>query len=380
MNVKQTYYIIGVMLCTILLPALYSCENERTPESVQPERVLAVNMGASRFATRSAGDLPVDFSRYDHATALSPVTQIQGYLTFQDNEDQNKWKYVSTIFGYQADDTWTSRVALKDGQYYLYGYMPKDDVTGNVTLAPIDGSYDKGVVMTFTDLNAVTPHDICIIVGAEGYASDAKPDMSGRMGQFGYHTNDGDRIFLLVDHLYAALQFKMKLGETYSQLRGVKVKSIRLLPDNGDGDVVETVTATVRIVANTSGINPMLRYDGGSGGNISGEVTFASGKTGKSPSPAVLYEGEGKDLTTTPQTFQACLCATMNNRFVLETRYNVYDRRGNLIREDETARNTVTLPMSLTSGYVHTVNVVVQPTYLYMLSEPDLDNPTFVTD
>jgi hypothetical protein len=214
-------------------------------------------------------------------------------------------------------------------------------------------------------------------VGAKGYGSDDIPDMSSRLGVFDYTPDtDGDHIFLLIDHIYAGLKFKMQLGETYSQLRGIKVKSITLIPDNGDNEVIETVNATVTIVANSDNDNPIVPKYTGEQVNIRGDVTFSS-KTGKNPQPAVIYEGEGKDLTTTAQEFLACFCPSTNSKFILETKYDVYDRKGNLIREDETARNAISLQHNLTSGQMHTVKITVQPTFLYMLSEPDLDNPTF---
>ena len=153
-------------------------------------------------------------------------------------------------------------------------------------------------------------------------------------------------------------------------------KSITLIPENGSNDVIETVKATVTIVANTHNENPIVPKYTGEHVNIGGNVTFENSKTGKNPKPAVIYDGEGKDLTTTAQEFLACFCPSTNSKFILETKYDVYDRKNKLIRENETARNAISLQHNLTSGQMHTVKITVQPTFLYMLSEPDLDNPT----
>ena len=73
--------------------------------------------------------------------------------------------------------------------------------------------------------------------------------------------------------------------------------------------------------------------------------------------------------------------------FVLKTTYDVYDKdtsvkpEGNLIRKDCVAENIINpnkvagFP-SLRAGELFTVKLLIQPTFLYMLSEPDLDNPT----
>ena len=375
-------YIIGVMLSLGLLLTLSGCSSGHDdtgdlPEQPgqpgnpdQPEqpgsRELRLSLGSQPYrGTRAAGDLPTGFELYNHDQALAPITQIQTYFTYQDGEN-GPWKYVASAFTYQEtdeNDTWTSNVALKDGQFYLYGFMPKDNMGSSVKItAPGGGTFTDGAVLTFKDLNVVSPDDICIIVGAKGYSTSTKPDMRTRLGQFGYHTDDGDNLFLLVDHLFAGLKFNIRLGEAYSQLRGIEVTRIELVPDNGGTDVIESVTATITV--NSSGMNPPV---------------FSEFKYGTNPKPALLFEGE-KELTTTGVEFLGCLCPTTNTKFSLEFTYDVYDSKGNLIRKGETARNAITLQYNMVSGQIHTVNMTVLPTYIYMLSDPDLDNPTFVVE
>jgi hypothetical protein len=387
------------MFCAGVLLTLTGCADDSADGTEQRHtHELHLSIGTQQYEMTRAGDepsLPTDFVLYNHAESLSPITQIQGYMTYL--EDNNAWNYVPCTFNYTETieyiseeivnhkDTWTARVPLKtltgDNSYYLYGFLPKERV-GSVNITPYSNNYSKGAILTFTDLNAVTPDDICVIVGAKGYGktpdyTNVPNDMPSRLGKFDYNPDKvGDNLFLLIDHLYAGLQFNMKLGEQYSQLRGIKVKSIKLMPNNGNNDVIETVNVTVRLVANTTGKNPLTPEYVGSE-NIGGYVVYQNSKTGKNPEPAVLYDGEGKELTTTEEKFLACFCPSTNTKFMLETKYNVYDRQGNLIREDETARNSIELKRNLQSGQIHIVDITVQPTYLYVLSDPDLDNPTF---
>ena len=71
---------------------------------------------------------------------------------------------------------------------------------------------------------------------------------------------------------------------------------------------------------------------------------------------------------------------------VLTSVYDVYDRKGHLTRENCSATNTMALSDLFTEqattqrGKRYTVNLTIQPTYLYVLSDPDLDNPTVVVD
>jgi hypothetical protein len=62
------------------------------------------------------------------------------------------------------------------------------------------------------------------------------------------------------------------------------------------------------------------------------------------------------------------------------------DRKGNLIRLNDEAINTIDIHELFTGqtkalrGRRYTINLTINPTYLYMLSDPDLDNPTVIID
>ena len=138
-----------------------------------------------------------------------------------------------------------------------------------------------------------------------------------------------------------------------------------------------TVKAKVTIVNNADGQNPIVPIPTGGGNFKGGKVEFTVESIGAQPRPAVLYQGDDLWLTATDQPFLACFCPSTNTNFVLETNYDVYDRYDHLFRANQTARKRIKLQWSLTSGQIHTINITVSPTYLYVLSDPDLDNPTF---
>ena len=361
--------IIGGLLGMGLLLMQGGCAEDHDEAEQQPQRELHLSLGSQRYnLTRASGDLPTSFVAYNHATALAPITQIQTYLTYHEVKENEAVEngYVSSIFNYQqtAEEahTWVSRVALKDGQYYLYGFLPKIGSEGNITIAPYNDNYANGAILTFTGLNAVMTDDICVIVGAKAYSTEV-PDMTNGLGKFDYHTDNGNNLFLLVDHLLAGIQFNMRMGEKYSQRRVIKVKSLKLTPKDGENAVVATFNATVTIVANENQTDPISN------------VVFTT-TTGTNPQAATLYEGE-KELTVNYQSFLACSCPTENKKYVLDTTYDVYDMKQNLIREGQTARNVITLTQNPQRGKLQTVNITVEPTYLYVLSDADLDNPTF---
>ena len=339
--------------------------NDRTDSTKSKLHELRLSMGASRFEAMTRA-LPDGYSAYNYATELAPIDEIVGYMTYMDDSGdpaQIPCHFIHEKSG--ENHIWTSRIALADGSYHFYGYMPNVSAT-NVSIAPNGTTFSTGAVITLTGLNAVTPDDICVINGFKQYQTgDPVPDMSdpSAVGRFTFNSDGGDNLYLLASHIYAGLKFQMKLDETYAKLRKIYLKSLKVMP----AQVVKTINATITL--STDSENPV-------------GVVFATETEGTTETvPAVLYEGEGMELTTTDQDFLACLCPILpsNTQYILEATYDVYDRggdQGNMIRENETARNALTLP-SLASGEIHTIDITVQPTYLYMLSEPDLDNPTF---
>ena len=74
------------------------------------------------------------------------------------------------------------------------------------------------------------------------------------------------------------------------------------------------------------------------------------------------------------------------SKLILTSKYDVYDTKGNLIRQDCEATNTLVLKDLFSNqevsqrGWKYKVYMTIIPTYLYMLSDPDLDNPTVVVN
>ena len=92
------------------------------------------------------------------------------------------------------------------------------------------------------------------------------------------------------------------------------------------------------------------------------------------------------ELTTSDKYVQGYMAPIGMTEFTLVSQYDVYDTKGNLIRENQTAANKININQIFSTqlitvteferGTRYTLKLKVNPTYLYMLSEPDLDNPT----
>ena len=85
-------------------------------------------------------------------------------------------------------------------------------------------------------------------------------------------------------------------------------------------------------------------------------------------------EGTALDQTT-PLPINAYFAPTLSENLTIVTTYDVYDRKGNLIRQNCTATNK--LPdLEANRGQRVLVNLTVNPTYAYVMSDPDMPNPT----
>jgi hypothetical protein len=129
-----------------------------------------------------------------------------------------------------------------------------------------------------------------------------------------------------------------------------------------------------------------LRTDKGS---VNATITLTHNDTGTSPISSATYTSEGTSYeveifndaegialdTETPLVFNTCFAPNLSNNLTMVTTYDVYDRKGNLIRKNCTATNKVPNLEAARAQQVQ-LNLTVNPTYLNVLSDPDLDNPT----
>lgn len=279
---------------------------------------------------------------------------------------------------FKSGDKWRTSIEDIDAKtYYLYGYIP--NITG-ITFE-VNGAngtheaYSDGAIMTLKNVSSVMPNDLCVVIGAKD--GTGKETVSGlRMGDFGYTasaSSEGNYVFLLFDHLYAALRIRMRVHDDYNKLRTIKLKSLQLSTQAGETTTKQKTTITVTL-SSTDGGSP-----------ING-VTFT-------PQGEALDDGlefwsstAGEALTTEFQPFLGYFMPLSITSLSLTSIYDVYDKKGNLLRKDCKVTNRMVLN-DLFSGQTvalrgrrYTVNMTIQPTYLYMLSEPDLDNPTVIVN
>ena len=386
---------------TAALVLLTGCQSDGADTTPRQNPTMEMQAYATSYidampaASTRAGEwwLPTDmFELYSGHDAIK-VAFTQGssiaksYDTDHVTDDDAAGSFVFVPGKTPTPDKWMSSFKLPTtGGYYLYGFMSNK---GDLGLSPASGGYAVGATMTITGLPTATSSDVCAIVGVKkgvvtGKNSDGSDIVSinnVKMGQFGY-TIDGEtnHVYLLCDHLYAALQLNIKVNETYNALRHIKLKKV-WVKDCKNGDAAPFTSKTnveISLLSNTT--TPIQ------------STTFTNDDSNSvvDMEQSPLYNNaDGLALSTDYSEVQGFMAPIGMTEFTLVSQYDVYDTNvttdhpdGNLIRENQTAENKIiiknlfTATTSLVRGTRYILKLTVYPTYLYMMSEPDLDNPT----
>ena len=339
-------HICSVMLIALLLIVvgglLTSCSNDDTQESKSTSLQI---MGFTR-----SGD---PTQSYEGKGDYSPInlflvdgeTQKQGSARYNGSE----WR----ISGFTNEDIGTSHT------YSLYGFAPAEAIGSSLTVGA------ENTTLTLTSLPAVNAKDVCFIVGLQRTENQDTPKGSwdDYEGNFSFTTGSTaetkNLLYLLMDHVYASVCFTMAIDEEYAALRSIKIKKMELRSTQN------TTTATITLTPNNTGADPVQ------------SVTYSSA-TGSSCSATFFESKVGDELTTfdtdKAKEYTCCFLPGLSNALTLVTTYDVYDRKGNKI-DERTASNKLPALTALRGDRV-TINLTVAPTYLGVLSDPDLDNPT----
>jgi len=348
MNNKKRYIDILAVAAIALLSACSSDNPEAQTDTTVNEPVgkeVQLMSYASPFTDQELSHRAAPTGFTDYTPDKTKTTNMGVYMLLEGapeekrityNPNTNKW---NAYFEVTADNTYT-----------VYGYMPKTgEMESSLTSITADAA-----TLTISNMKPVTTDDICIITGVKDTDDGLKE------GLFSWYTTVGVKTYkisLLMDHLYAAAQFRLKIDAEYAALRTIKLKTMTLSTNKG------SVDATVSLTHNTTGASP-----------ITGSITYSLSGTNGAAEIFSSEEGTALDKTT-PLSVNAYFAPGLSDNLTLVSTYDVYDRKGNLIRQNRTATNK--LPdLSAVRGQRVLLNMTVNPTYLYVLSDPDLDNPT----
>lgn len=325
------------MMLSVVVGMLTACSDDDAPKEKGNTLQIA-------GFTRAGETTPAD-------NAYSPL-KLYFYST-EDGEQTGQFFY--------NDNVWKSAVEVTAGhRYSVYGYAPATG--GTCTVSSIN---HEGATLTISNLTTVNAEDVCIVVGVQQLESSAtaknvplgKLDFVGQSGQ--------NLINVLVDHIYASLQCQFQVDATYNAIRSIHVKKLELATTW----TYPTGTMTATLAANETKTTPIT------------SLTWAL--VGEGPKdPITIFEANDEVpemvLNNSWSTSFGMGCyvpdARVTSGMTLTTIYDIYDRKGNLIRQNCKATNQIGNKLAgHTRGQRVTLRINVAPTYLYTLSEQDVE-------
>lgn len=354
------------VICTLL----YACQKETGAPA--PEVTLNIGLGLGDYtgqvATRA---LPSGYHAFGEGSAnideAGTKPSIRIYMTQADGTVKDG------IFSHDNNYNWTSSVSVEpDKDYYVYGYMPSHAASPSITHKGSD--YSAGATLTLHNLKTASAEDVCVITGVAKEDVEQRPfDILNTVtavtpGSYIYTPTATDNyMYVLMDHIYTKMSLIFKVngvGDPYYSLRGIRLRQVDMITDVG------TVTVTVD---NTG--TPTTSY------------SAAAGVT--SQTVRIFSSDEGVEITpeglSIPAFFTPMNAGT-EKAVTIKSVYDVYyrDHSDNslteIVRENCTATNSITLRSTaahpLQAGVRATFTATIEPTYLYVLGDPDLDNPT----
>lgn len=304
---------------------------------------------------------------------LSSVTRSN--RAFTPSEGNSIKMYVMTKNGPYSEGTFNfttswanSNIRVKEHeQYYMYGFMPAGSYTSSISATEVNNDYSRGADLTVNGLPIFTSKDICAIVGVQRISatSEATNIVEGNYGYLSGLSNE-NYVNLLMDHLYGELALQFKVDADYHALRHIKLKSVTLKYDNGQGDAAANVNVTVRLRDGYGLGQSSVAYT--PTGNKASHTFLENGSTVLNSNATAI----GSGVKCPPSLFDQA-----GTYMTLTCTYDVCstDNANTVIRANCTASNKVRVS-GMEHGKTNTVTVTIAPTYLYVLTDPDLDNPT----
>lgn len=369
---------VWFILLAALLLAACSKDSEQTvtpgPEVPRPDTIPtpAVEEAPLSLVAATRGD---GSGFYDASDAYEVHSPIQFFLMSGANETAINQKREG-LFVYDPEKAvWSSNIGLKEPHNCIYGFSPA--TAASCVISPAVGSsYKEGAVLKMTNLTAASGSDLCVIIGVRHGSSKAETEAVPVSGQYYFMMASRNYVSLLLDHVFARIDFKVKLGTEYSKLRYIKIKKLELQSS------FELTGMTVRLTPTST--------------DISYETTPSADGT---PQTGVIYDfstdadnPEGKDITVDGTVFPGFFApddaSQIAKALSLVCTYDVYaidafndNKIGTRVRENCVAVNSLAGMAALASmrrGKKTSLTLTVEPTYLYQLSEDELDNPTIV--
>ncbi len=312
---------------------------------------------------------------YAHAVAYNGETRK--------TEDDTKG-YFSPV-----ENGWRSSLMVSLGlNYYIYAYTSIPGVLWDNVNFTFNSTSD--VKATFDGISILSETDPLVCRASAGTTDDAPgaPLTASNLteGEFQRMTIQGSvndqnvttystKVYLAMDHLYAKANIKFKMDDiyVYQEYRTIKLKEVSISTNKG----MVSGTHTLDLISGNLTLSNKQQSDR--------EVTV---NLMNGPSSTAVKDA-GTDVVTLTETDYKSIgwftflpipqdeysSHNKTPEFTLNVLYDVYDSKGQLTRENQKASNSDILNgiIGARKGDSYDVNITVTPTYLYQLSDNDVE-------
>lgn len=350
-----------------MIICLAACQNEGLDRKKGSLRVSAFAY-EGQVVSRAA-DGYTDFANTYGATSSNPLV-----MPFWAVSGANSYDFTASYNG----EGWSSYCHLEPGKYHFYSYLPQSitaDDGVDVTFTNGSPATDTPAKFTFSNVPAVLGKDLLVSVATTS-------DKSGTPNPYDQVIDGSEQqpLTFRMDHVLAKLTFSFTnpTGKSFSDLRQIVIKTVVVKTDwSPRWNIVCTMGNSLSYNIESSDGEPVTHIIE----NNSSQPTIGESVTG--------YLVEQKDDNESASTsFGSCylvpnLVPNDGHAVSIRATYDVYDKNGTLIRENEIAvNNSLVITRKKTSdeynpieaGTEYKVNVQVIPDYLYVLGDDDAGN------
>lgn len=362
---KLTYHHGRLLLLLVAAVLLAACSDDaNTPEEdTDILQLKTITQGVTEVSSLDTRAIPTGYAEYIGSSTIGV------YLT---TEDATSAPPIRTF--YYADNQWKSLVSVKNSTtYYIYGYMPVENQVICTISKLSEKEYSKGAKLTFFQMPPMMTEDLCVITGVQditGEPPNPNSEVNLEIGKFQYtgKASGNNYVNLMLDHLYASVQFKMQVDATYNQLRTIKLKKVKLKSTLTN---LYTCQGEVTLEKDNACTISWTQTD-----NLANEK-FVTLFTSESEDGEALPSDDSDEFKVINGYYAPI--TEIGNSLVLECTYDVCDKKGTVTRPGCVAENKLSnsnWTLSVGTGRRTVITMTVKPTYLHQLSDDDLDNPT----
>ncbi len=372
--------VLKAVALTVTALAVFSCQKEHVAGYENDGRVtiypVITNHIQTEVFTRGAID-KTKYTEYTDQNHGSRQALSVRAISFEMGSNTRADKDASGAFAPLDGGLWRSGVTVEPGyDYELYVYsriMP--------SATDPEFSYENGSAsLAFDGMSLLTTEDplVCVAANAkdlsETPAANEYPELNE--GEFfigtipsTFEAGNSYKAFLAMNHLYAKATLSFRIAPEYKNVRDIRIKAVEISTAHGtltgthtytfSNDMLTLATQNSTLDGNRISIDLFNRTSSASTLNLDQDSTYYT-------------------LTKNYKEFGYFQFLPVNplDNIQLKVTYDVCDLKGNVTRADQEAVNSNLFSSIRTTaqrGYNYKVNVTVGPTYLYQLSDDDVE-------